>query len=150
MRCSARALRARVPRSDADPDSGLDPDDFKLAYTLLHDPLTEAEKASQEADGTYPYHQYGDLAREGVSCAVCHRIAPPPRAEGQPDYNRLDTYLMNGTTGVFRLNPADELNGPYEDVRVRPMQKAMGITPVRRRQRALRRLPHDQPAQCGC
>lgn len=114
----------------ADPEAGLDPNDFKLAYTLLHDPLTEAEKAAQEADGTFPYHQYGDLAREGISCAVCHRIAPPQRAEGQPDYNTLDTYLMNGTTGVFRLNPADELNGPYEDVRVRPMQNAMGITPV--------------------
>ncbi|MEE4118965.1 MAG: hypothetical protein V2I65_08115 [Paracoccaceae bacterium] len=114
----------------ADPEAGLDPNDFRLAYTLLHDPLTEAQKAAQEADGTYPYHQYGDLAREGISCAVCHRIAPPQRAAGQPDYNRLDTYLMNGTTGVFRLNPADELNGPYRDVRVRPMQNAMGITPV--------------------
>jgi cytochrome c553 len=114
----------------ADPDAGLDPNDFKLAYTLLHDPLTEAEREVQEADGTYPYHQYGDLAREGISCAICHRIAPPQRAEGQPDYNKLDTYLMNGTTGVFRLNPADELNGPYRDVRVRPMQNAMGITPV--------------------
>jgi len=114
----------------ANPEAGLDPNDFKLAYTLLHDPLTEAEKAAQQADGTYPYHQYGDLAREGISCAICHRIAPPQRAEGQPDYNRLDTYLMNGTTGVFRMSAADRLNGPYEDVRQKPMQNAMGIKPV--------------------
>ncbi|WP_299628448.1 hypothetical protein [uncultured Tateyamaria sp.] len=112
------------------PDLGLDANDFKVAYTLLHDPLTEAEKAAQEADGTYPYHEYGNLAREGISCAVCHHIAPPERAAGQPEYNKLDTYLMNGTTGVFRMTQADELIGPYNDVRVKPMQNAMGITPV--------------------
>ncbi len=112
------------------PDAGLDPNDFKVAYTLLHDPLTEAEAAQQKADGTYPYHRYGNLAREGISCAVCHRMAPPQRAEGQPEYNTLDTYLMNGTTGVFRLTEPDRLIGPYDDVRQKPMQNAMGITPV--------------------
>ncbi|WP_186766407.1 hypothetical protein [Falsiphaeobacter marinintestinus] len=48
-----------------------------MAYTLLHAPLTEAEEEAQKANGTYPYHQYGNLAREGISCAVCHHIAPP-------------------------------------------------------------------------
>lgn len=114
----------------ADPEAGLDANNFKLAYTNLHAPLTEAEEAAQKADGTYDYHQYGNLAREGISCAVCHHIAPPEQAEGQPDYNRLDTYLMNGTTGVFRLTEPDRLIGPYPDVAVRPMQNAMGITPV--------------------
>jgi len=114
----------------AAPEKGLDPNDFKLSYTLLHDPLTLDELDKQIADGTYDYHEYGNLAREGISCAVCHHIAPPERAEGQPEYNTLDTYLMNGTTGVFRLNPADELQGPLADVAVKPMQNAMGITPV--------------------
>ncbi|WP_372833451.1 hypothetical protein [Puniceibacterium confluentis] len=113
----------------ANPDAGLDPNNFKVAYSLLHDPLTQAEKEAQQADGTYPYHQYGNLAREGISCAVCHHIAPPQRAEGQPEYNKLDTYLMNGTTGVFRLNAADRLIGPFQDVRQKPMQNAMGLTP---------------------
>ncbi|MFC6585296.1 hypothetical protein [Sulfitobacter aestuariivivens] len=36
---------------------------------------------------------------------------------------------MNGTTGVFRLSDADKLIGPYDDVRQKPMQNAMGITP---------------------
>ncbi|MGY9047916.1 hypothetical protein P775_11445 [Puniceibacterium antarcticum] len=114
----------------ANPDAGLDPNNFKVAYTLLHDPLTQAEKEAQLADGTYAYHQYGNLAREGISCAVCHHIAPPQRAEGQPEYNTLDTYLMNGTTGVFRLNNSDQLIGPFKDVRQKPMQNAMGITPM--------------------
>ncbi|MEM7211112.1 MAG: hypothetical protein AAF479_04320 [Pseudomonadota bacterium] len=114
----------------ANPDAGLDPNNFKVAYTLLHDPLTEAEVTLQKEDGTYPYHQYGNLARDGISCAVCHHIAPPERAEGQPDYNKLDTYLMNGTTGVFRYTPPDELIGPFKDVAQRPMENAMGIRPV--------------------
>ncbi len=114
----------------ADPAAGLDPDNFKVAYTLLHDPLTTAEKTAQETDGTYPYHQYGNLAREGISCTVCHHIAPPQRMADQPDYNKLDTYLMNGTTGVFRLNDSDRLNGPFQDVREKPMQNALGITPM--------------------
>ena len=114
----------------ANPEMGLDGNVFKPEYILLHDPLTTAQLEQQIADGTYPYHEYGNLAREGISCAVCHHIAPPEQASGQPAYNKLDTYLMNGTTGVFRTNPADELIGPFADVRQKPMENAMGITPV--------------------
>lgn len=112
------------------PDKGLNANDFKVAYTLLHDPLTASEEQKQKDAGVFDYHQYGNLGREGISCAVCHHIAPPEQAAGQPDYNTLDTYLMNGTTGVFRLTDADELGGPFKDVAVKPMQNAMGITPV--------------------
>ncbi|MFZ7092692.1 hypothetical protein [Primorskyibacter sp. 2E233] len=112
------------------PDLGLNGNVFKPEYALLHDPLTKEAQDKQIAEGTYPYHEYGNLAREGISCAVCHHIAPPQQAEGQPAYNKLDTYLMNGTTGVFRMNAADELVGPFENVRQKPMQNAMGITPV--------------------
>ena len=112
------------------PEKGLEPNNFKVEYTLLHAPLTEAEQARQKKDGTYDYHQYGNLARDGISCAVCHHIAPPQRAAGQPDYNTLDTYLMNGTTGVFRYTPPDELIGPFKDVAQKPMENAMGIRPV--------------------
>ncbi|ASP32291.1 hypothetical protein [Labrenzia sp. VG12] len=126
----AMGQRQLLIDAHADPGAGLEPNDFKVDYTLLHAPLTEAEKEQQKKDGTLPYHVYGNLAREGISCAVCHHIAPPQRAEGQPDYNKLDTFLMNGTTGVFRLNEADRLVGPYENVRRNPMQNAMGITPV--------------------
>jgi mono/diheme cytochrome c family protein len=114
----------------ANPDADLDANDFKIDYMLLNAPLTTTEEDTQIADGMLDYHQYGSLAREGVSCAVCHHIAPPRKGPGQPDYNRLDTYLMNGTTGVFRLTEADKLIGPYEGVKVTPMQHAMGITPV--------------------
>lgn len=114
----------------ADPAKGLNPNDFKPAYTLLHTPLTRAEEAKQKADGVFPYHPYGNLAREGISCAVCHHIAPPQGAPGAPPMNKLDTYLLNGTTGVFRYTPPDELIGPFADIHPKPMQNAMGIRPT--------------------
>lgn len=114
----------------ADPYSTLDANNFKTSYVMLHTPLTEAQEEAQEKAGTLAYSQYGNLAREGISCAVCHHIAPPQPLPGAPAHNKLDTYLLNGTTGVFRYNPPDELIGPYDDVRERPMQNAMGITPV--------------------
>ncbi|SNT73834.1 hypothetical protein SAMN05444959_10614 [Paracoccus seriniphilus] len=113
-----------------DPDKGLNANVFKPEYALLHAPLTTQQLEQQIADGSYPYHEYGNLAREGISCTVCHHIAPPQQAGDQPAYNKLDTYLMNGTTGVFRMTSADELIGPYADIRERPMQNAMGIKPV--------------------
>lgn len=67
---------------------------------------------------TDPKHAgYGALAREGVSCTVCHRIA----AEG---LGTEETY-----TGQFKLDPPDVLNGPYADVSTLPMQNALGVTP---------------------
>ncbi|MGB0410325.1 MAG: hypothetical protein ACPGFA_01955 [Pikeienuella sp.] len=125
LSCHA-AMGQRQLQIDAVTDRSLNANEFKPSYVMLHDPLTEAEKAAQEADGTYPYHQYGNLAREGISCAVCHHIAPP---QGAPGQNKLDTYLMNGTTGVFRFTEADVLAGPYMDPKPKPMENAMGIRP---------------------
>ncbi len=61
---------------------------------------------------------FAGLARDGVSCAVCHRIAPD--GLGKPE-----TFNAN-----FELGPADEVNGPYDDVRTLPMRNALGIKPV--------------------
>jgi len=60
---------------------------------------------------------FGALARDGVSCTVCHHIAE----EGL------------GTTGTFagkfNLGPPDELYGPYDDPKTYPMEQALGINP---------------------
>ncbi len=62
---------------------------------------------------------YGALARDGISCTVCHHIAAT--ALGQE----------LSYTGNFVTGPADELYGPYEDTTIvpKPMQHALGITP---------------------
>ncbi len=72
----------------------------------------------QATPDTDPAHAgYGALAREGVSCTVCHRMAA--EGLGTPD----------SFSGNFKLDPPDVLNGPYPDVSRLPMQNALGITP---------------------
>jgi hypothetical protein len=64
-----------------------------------------------------PNSMYGALARDGVSCAVCHRIA----AQG------LGTPAT--FTGNFNLGPPDQMNGPYKEVITLPMKNVLGMTP---------------------
>ncbi|HEY6563651.1 MAG TPA: hypothetical protein VIY86_04105, partial [Pirellulaceae bacterium] len=73
---------------------------------------------------------YGALARDGISCAVCHRMQPLPQPEGdkRPD---LQHFLATSITGNFHMGPADELYGPFEDKELAPyaMEHALGFTP---------------------
>jgi hypothetical protein len=74
--------------------------------------------------------KYGALARDGVSCAVCHHMTDDQL--GEPS-----TY-----TGLFKVGPATELYGPYpsdpdpsgaksgDSVIPLPMHNALGITPL--------------------
>lgn len=62
--------------------------------------------------------EYAALARDGISCTVCHRISP--EALGSE----------NSFTGNFVTGPLDEIYGPYEQVSTKPMQNALGITPL--------------------
>jgi hypothetical protein len=63
--------------------------------------------------------RYGALARDGISCAVCHHVADDELGE--------ETTF----TGNFVTGPADELYGPYADDTIvpKPMEHALGITP---------------------
>jgi hypothetical protein len=61
--------------------------------------------------------KYGALARDGVSCAVCHRVSK--EGLGMPA-----TF-----TGKFKLDPANVANGPYDQLITLPMKNATGITP---------------------
>lgn len=75
-----------------------------------------------------PTSPYGALARDGVSCAVCHHIA---------DENPDDPTTF---TGKFQVGPANSIYGPYpsvdgfvkvgDSVIPRPMAAAVGIIPI--------------------
>lgn len=75
-----------------------------------------------------PRSRYGALARDGVSCMVCHHMS---------DQNLGDPSTY---TGKFKLGPANVVYGPYpsgdSDVKIgdnvirRPMLNAVGIAPV--------------------
>lgn len=62
--------------------------------------------------------KYGGLARDGISCAVCHHMS----AEA---LGTTETF-----TGNFIPGPPDSLYGPFEDPRRVPMEHALGITPT--------------------
>ncbi len=70
-----------------------------------------------------PHFKYGALARDGISCAICHRMV-----EKNKDFN---TFLANEITGQFTLGPANELYGPFEDEHIvaKPMEQALAMKP---------------------
>lgn len=68
--------------------------------------------------GQMPLSKYGALARDGVSCTVCHHIA----AEG---LGKPETF-----TGLFKVGKANEINGPFEKPITLPMDQGLGMTPV--------------------
>ncbi len=71
------------------------------------------------ATGDDPLAEFGALARDGVSCTVCHHVV---LADSVP--------FEETFTGKFFCGPPDELYGPFSDhVRVKPMEQALGITP---------------------
>jgi cytochrome c553 len=96
---------------------------FKLEYL---DQVASWPPASQ------PYAKYGALARDGVSCTVCHRITP--EGLGTPA----------SYTGRFKVGKPDEIYGPYEDVVTLPMTNALGLTPRRTKENQIR-----SSALCG-
>lgn len=72
--------------------------------------------------------KYGALARDGVSCAACHRLAPTRTPPGQ---NALQYFLAHSITGQFPLGPAGVIGGPFEDrtIATHPMKTSLGLEP---------------------
>lgn len=63
------------------------------------------------------YGHYGNLARDGISCLTCHRIAEEGLGEEA------------GYSGNWVPGPADEVYGPYEEVVTKPMEHSLDLTP---------------------
>lgn len=61
--------------------------------------------------------RYGSLARDGISCTVCHHIS----GEG---FGTENIY-----TGNFISGPSNEIYGPFRDVVEQPMRNSLGINP---------------------
>lgn len=81
--------------------------------------------------GSEPGAKYGALARDGISCMACHRIA---QDTVPPDWtkSRLEYFLTNSTTGLFQTGPPDQMYGPFKDEEIvtLPMDNALGAKPV--------------------
>jgi hypothetical protein len=86
-------------------------DNFKLDFIYNTDPSTVGFK-------------YGSLARDGISCLVCHQMAAPKDGS-------LKFFLENYINGTFALTPPDQLNGPFKDdvITTYPMDTSLGVKP---------------------
>jgi len=118
---------------------------------------------SQAADGTCPpfrremvdavpyppdnpaagHAKYGALARDGVTCTVCHRpalgagamaaVAEEPQnacvEARQAALNPGLTGFARTFTGSQFVGPADAIAGPFEKPEIVPMEHAIGMTP---------------------
>lgn len=82
----------------------------------------------QITDRSNPHFKYGALARDGISCQVCHRNAPDQTPPGQTP---LEYFLKNSTTGHFQVSKPDRLYGPFKDDEISPyaMETGTGIKP---------------------
>ncbi|MEW6131383.1 MAG: cytochrome P460 family protein [Acidobacteriota bacterium] len=89
--------------------------DFKLDYVFLTNPDN-------------PNFKYGSLARDGISCTMCHHIKEDEYPPTQPP---IAYFLENSTTGQFQMSKPDELQGPFKDdtISTYPMENSLGIKP---------------------
>jgi hypothetical protein len=86
-------------------------EDYKLPFVYETDPHSEGFK-------------YGGLARDGISCEVCHRM----RAPKDPS---LPYFLKHQINGVFDVTPQGELHGPFKDneITTYPMLTGINVKP---------------------
>lgn len=86
-------------------------DNFKVDFIYTTDPSALGFK-------------YGSLGRDGISCLVCHRMAPPRDTS-------LSYFLKNKINGDFDLTSPEELNGPFKDneITTYPMDTSLGVKP---------------------
>jgi Cytochrome P460 len=68
--------------------------------------------------------KYGALARDGISCAICHHIVEN-KTPG------LEYFLEHSINGEFELGKPDEMTGPFKDdvIATYPMDTSIGVKP---------------------
>ena len=83
------------------------------------------EEMTHITDPNDPHYKYGALARDGVSCTVCHQMVD----SGKP--------LQDIMTGNFVLSKPGEVEpgisqiyGPFENPITQPMSASLGMKPV--------------------
>lgn len=74
--------------------------------------------------------KYGGLARDGVSCVVCHRIQPRPQP-ADDDRSYLEHFLATSITGNFFLGEPGKIYGPFKNEELAPyiMEHSIGFKP---------------------
>src|SRR5215218_3678309 len=90
-----------------------------------------------------PLAHYGALARDGISCTSCHRMVLGKTDEakyaGQPQNKCVEQRqqelnpglagFAKTFTGSFLVGPPDQLYGPFQEPKKKPMKHAIGNDP---------------------
>ncbi len=86
-------------------------EDYKMAFVFDTDPHSKG-------------FRIGGLARDGISCEVCHRMQAPKDPS-------LPYFLDHQINGVFNVTPQDELHGPFKDneITTYPMLQGVNVKP---------------------
>lgn len=92
-------------------------ENYNIAFVYERDPNSEGFK-------------YGGLARDGISCEVCHRMKAPQDPS-------LAYFLEHQINGVYEVTLQDEtrgheLHGPFKDneITAYPMQTGINVKPI--------------------
>jgi len=97
----------------------------KFGLELVHQASTD-----KDAVGARDW-RYGALARDGVSCTVCHTMeAREQPADDERSY--LEFFLETSITGNIHIGKTGEMHGPFLDKEVAPyaMEHALGYKPT--------------------
>ncbi|TWU27757.1 cytochrome P460 family protein [Bythopirellula polymerisocia] len=103
-------------------DQGKSAGHFGIEHVMLKSTDPEAKNAKD-------WH-YGSLARDGISCTICHQMQP--REQPADDHRHyLEFFLETSITGNIHVGNANELHGPFEDKEISPysMEHALGFKP---------------------
>ena len=96
------------------------------------------------ADPVTALAHYGALARDGVSCMSCHRMALDAKTikevRGEPQNRCVEerqkalnpglTGFAATFTGSFFLGPPNDVYGPFPDPKKKSMKNAIGMDPI--------------------
>lgn len=112
---------------------------MKPEYFYFTEQLEKSQTVSKAED---TYYHYGNLAREGISCMVCHSIVKADDQKIEAWANRPDiapllksgtdvnlAYLLyNNATGQYEKTENGTIHGPF-DVIEKPMEHALNLIP---------------------
>lgn len=74
-------------------------------------------------DLTNSKFEYGALARDGISCTLCHHIQ-------STTHKSVMQFIDEDATGRFQYTPAGQMEGPFEKPVTIPMNNTFGVKPV--------------------
>lgn len=100
----------------------------KRALAIDHPHLTFTPQMVFDSNPSHWNYHYGGLARDGVSCAVCHHIEQTKTPAGQTP---LAYFLNHKINGEYDLGAPGKLYGPFKNdaIVTHAMNEALGVKP---------------------